>query len=68
MEEINMADILKTLIIAVQDMVSDSDRKVTVQSALLKKIMNRNGKTFPFVNVVKFCLKKKLLRFIKSKF
>lgn len=27
MEEINMADILKTLIIAVQDMVSDSDRK-----------------------------------------
>lgn len=30
MEEINMADILKTLIIAVQDMVSDSDRKVTM--------------------------------------
>lgn len=68
MEEINMADILKTLIIAVQDMVSDSDRKVTVQSALLKKIMNRNGKTFPFVNMVKFCLEEKLLRFIKSKF
>lgn len=49
-----MADILKTLIIAVQDMVSDSDRKVTVQSAILKKIMNRNRKTFPFVNVVNF--------------
>lgn len=30
MEEINMADILKTLIIAVQDMVSDSDGKVTM--------------------------------------
>lgn len=40
-----MADILKTLIIAVQDMVSDSDRKVTI-NALLMKIMNGNKKTF----------------------
>lgn len=60
-----MADILKTLIIAVQDMVSDSDRKVTI-NALLMKIMNRNRKTFlcvKYINVDEICLEK-LLRFI----
>lgn len=65
MEEINMADILKTLIIAVQDMVSDSDRKVTI-NALLMKIMNGNRKTFlyvKYINVDEICLEK-LLRFI----
>lgn len=63
MEEINMADILKTLIIAVQDMVSDSDGKVTMPFLW---IMNGNRKSFlyvKYINVVEICLEK-LLRFI----